>query len=687
MPLLPWKYIKEKFYSLNFTPDEIGEKLTYHGLETKVLTKNDNVYLEFDPLPNRLDLLSWWGIIREISIILNCSVKPINFPNIEESKEKPIEVKINSNDCRSFYLGSVRNIKIQESSPVVQEWLKANDINPINNMVDAANLAMLESGQPLHVFDYDSLPVKKEIIVHQAQKGANMTTLQGQKLILDSEDIIISSGEVIIDLAGIIGTQETATNWQTKNILIECASFKSQTIKKTANRLNIFTTASQFFSRESNSFSSPQEVLRRFISLVSRSSEKNGEKGEIFAYKKLEKPKLSVINISLEFIEKKTGQIITNQVIENVWKQLKFSYQKNENVYYVKVPNHRPDIINQEDLLEELLRIYDYNKINGSLPYELNPTRFNLDQFDLKINNLRTYLASCGWQEVITYSLISLTMKEEFESSDQKNSSYQLLVPKNDYHKYYRQTLIASHLKTLNYNLAHGNQNLQFFEISWIYSTNHHEQLIILSGIGKLFNQPFHKLTQEIDFYWIKGVLENVFLSWQLEPEISFFSSTLDYLNSSQSSEIFLGENKIGFLGQIHPQVTEKYQITNPVFMAQISLTKIFAYLSKSPRKNSYRPIAKFPTSEKDLSFILPDNIDYNQVIRKIKEVAGDNLQEIFIFDVYRNPEMAKEGKKSVSFRLVFQSSIKTLTNSEIEQIIKIIKENLENSFGAKLRE
>jgi phenylalanyl-tRNA synthetase beta chain len=172
----------------------------------------------------------------------------------------------------------------------------------------------------------------------------------------------------------------------------------------------------------------------------------------------------------------------------------------------------------------------------------------------------------------------------------------------------------------------------------------------------------------------------------QVEKEISFSLTFLDYLNSSQSSEVFIGKEKIGFLGQINPQVSKKYQINEPVFIAEISLTKIFNYLDKYPRKISYKPISNFPVSEKDLSFVFPENINYNLVLKEIKEVVGDNLQELVIFDIYQNPEMVKEEKKSVSFHLVFQSSVKTLENKEIEKIIKNISERIENLFNAKLR-
>lgn len=181
-------------------------------------------------------------------------------------------------------------------------------------------------------------------------------------------------------------------------------------------------------------------------------------------------------------------------------------------------------------------------------------------------------------------------------------------------------------------------------------------------------------------------MLESIFNYWQLEQEISFSPNSLNYLFSSQSAEIFLGKEKIGFFGQIHPQVFPSYQTGEKIFIAQISLTKISDYLSKFPSKIFYKPVSNFPSSEKDLSFLFSENTDYSQVIKEIRKITGDNLQEITVFDVYQNAEMAKVGERSMSFHLIFQSFTKTLESKEIEEIMKNIIERVENLFSAKLR-
>ncbi|CAJ0842077.1 10737_t:CDS:2 [Entrophospora sp. SA101] len=408
---------------------------------------------------------------------------------------------------------------------------------------------MLESGQPLHIFDYDALPEQK-IVVRPAHQGEKLNALHGQELLLNSKDVVISSGEKVISLAGIIGSHETAITPQTKNILIECASFNPKLIKKTAKRLNISTAASHFFSRGANLVLTTQQVLARFILLIADNYQSDLNSKIFFSYQNQ--------------TAKKIPPIITIT-----------------NIYYVTIPLSRLDITIPEDLLEELLRIYDYNK----------------------------------------------------------------------YHEYYRQTLVPSHLKTIKYNLARGNKDLFFFEISSVYGLSHNEELLILSGV------------------------------------VAFVPNSLNYLNSSQSAEIALDQEKIGFFGSIQPLITKKYQINEPVFIAEISLTKIFAYLNNYPPQFHYRPISNFPTSTKDLSFIFPESINYNEAIQEIRKVAGVNLQEVNIFDIYQSVELAKERKKSVGFHLIFQSPLKTLENKEIEEILQDIVARIEKLFAAKVRD
>ena len=293
---------------------------------------------------------------------------------------------------------------------------------------------------------------------------------------------------------------------------------------------------------------------------------------------------------------------------------------------------------------------------------------------------ISTFLVNNGWQEIITYSLVSAKEKNIFLTSSPKDF-YHLLASKNENYCYYRQTLIPSHLKTIQYNLAHGSKNLLFFEISSVYapvpSGTSAEELLTLSATGKIFNQPNYNLVQEMDLFWIKGTLENIFSLCLINEKITFRPISLDQ-SPWLKVEIFLVQEKIGYLGLQENKET--------IFFAEISLTKIFHYLTIFPDQLVYKTISNFPTSEKDLSLSFPKNTDYNQVIKEIKRVGGENLTYLKIFDIYQNAELVKKGQQSVSFHLVFQSATKTLEKSEVDQILTNISAKMAELFQAKIR-
>ncbi|CAG8453018.1 10877_t:CDS:2 [Racocetra fulgida] len=503
MPLIPWEYLEKHLILSSPQPAAIAEKLTACGLETNLITQEKDIYLEFTTLANR--------------ILLNCQIKLPSLTNKKNLEKKGIRANIATDNCSEFHCGLIKNVVIRESSPVLKKILATNNIRSINNVVDLANLVMLETGQPFHLIDYDTLPQKNSIEVRQAQKKERMITISGQRLTLSADDIVISSGQKIISLAGVIGAKKNSLTPHAQNILIECGTFSSPSIKSTSSRLALTTKSSQYFEKEVN---------------------------------------------------------LTGQAFSSFYYLTSLIQELSGPIYYLNAPFYRSDLTRAEDLIEEILRIYDYNKIPSSLP---------------------------TWQKVnvkiISYSLISEKEKEDFLPP--AKDFYQLLFPKSENHRYYRQSLIPSHNQIINYNLAHGSQDLRLFEIASIYGKTQSEmlseELLTLSATGKIFNQPF-------------------------------------------------------------------------------------------PRVISHLPVSNFPASEKDLSLIFAQDINYNEVIKEIKRAGGEDLCQVSIFDVYQNPALVKEGKKSVSFRLVFQSSTKTLEKLEIEKTVTQITACLIELFRATKR-
>lgn len=355
--------------------------------------------------------------------------------------------------------------------------------------------------------------------------------------------------------------------------------------------------------------------------------------------------------------------------------------------YSVVIPTYRLDLESPEDLVEEIARIYGYNNVPGSLPI-LHHNSIFIDKYQEYRNLIKSILINHGYQEIITYSLVPQQIKDDFCSFSKKDSFYQLLSPKNKDHVYYRQSIIPSHLKTIAYNLDYQNENLLFFEISKIHSQATDtlgEELLILSGTGKAFISLVHKLEQNYDFFWLKGSIERIFSFFNITDKISFSFSQAEELHPYQRADIFFEQVKIGFMGYVIPKLRKEYKIGQTVFVAQISLSKLFTNLKV--KNLTYYPVSPFPKIEQDLAIVLNEDIPARQVIEIIKKNAEPYLTEAKVFDVYISEEYKKNKQKSLAIRLVFQSSEKTLRKTEIEQIMKKVISSVSSLLNAQIRE
>lgn len=326
---IPWNWLKKHIsFSASIQSQETAKRLTSLGLETEVIGE----IWQFTPLPNRLDLFSWWGIAQEISILLDY---PLNLPLARQQKINQTsqeanwgKIVVNTLHCSWIQLSLVQKVKIEKSPQWLKHCLSSNNIISINNVIDIANLVMLETGQPIHIYDYDKLS-SKEINVRQAVEKETIITLSKKESVLNSEDILISSGNEIISLAGVIGSRATAVNEQTTNILIENAFFTPCSIKKTSQHLAISTQASQNFSKKLN-LPFGNYALTRAIELIKEICQ--GEKKEQIIYWSKEKvqQREKIITIRQEFIEKKLGTKLDSKKLEEILKKLHFIYQKNK---------------------------------------------------------------------------------------------------------------------------------------------------------------------------------------------------------------------------------------------------------------------------------------------------------------------------------------------------------------------
>ena len=667
------------------------------GLESKFLTEEDKTgisilgddaivgedpikYLELDDetidfelTADRADLLSVIGFAYETGAIYNRQIKLPEFELNENSEDVNDEMSLNVlTDKCSIYLGKlVKNVTIKESPKFIQTRLMSSGIRPINNVVDISNYVMLEYGQPLHFFDADKLG--KKVIVRMAEENESMTTLDGNERDLSKDDIVIANENEVACLAGVMGGLSTEVTDNTKNIFVESAIFNSANIRLTSNKI-LRSEASNRYEKGIDP-NRTEKAIRRACYLLNKYA--SGEVvGGMLEYDTTSKESKK-IEISLDKINAVLGSDLTLDEVTNALSRLEFTYKTDGNDLTVLVPTRRLDVNIKEDLIEEVGRIVGYDRINGSLPILSTKLGKRSPKATL-IRNVRNRLASLGLNQVITYSLTSEDANKTFD--DRNLNEVAVAIPLSEDKKVLRKSLIPSLINVYEYNKARNIKNINIFETASIYyeDNGYHEDATI-SGLmyGTLDENIWKNNSIKVDFYTLKGVIENLLEYLGFNNRYSFSEDTLSYLHPGISCSIKIDNDVIGYMGKIHPSVNK-----GDIYVFEISLEKI---LDKKVREIKYKEISKYPSVNKDVAFIVDDSVKSEEIVSIIKKIGGRLLESIDVFDVYRG-ENVSDGKKSLAYSLVFKNSDRTLTDEEVTNLFEKMILEVENKLGAELR-
>lgn len=677
---ISWNWIKNKVeIPSDFSPSILVYKLNYLGLECEEnLDKRDNeLFINFTVSSNRRDLRSWWGIAREISILLG--VNSLLFDSklpLKATLNNDFSIKIETEKVLSCNFAKIEiNNYIEKTPQKIVSWLEKNKIKLINPIVDIANFAMLETGQPFHIYDFDkieSLSSNKMIIIRESNKVENFIDIHGIERELSSEDIVISTNEEIICLAGIIGDKKTSITNLTRKVLIESSSFDNYSIKETSQRNKIYTKSSEIFSKKFNQ-ESPLNALKRIIDIFQSNMEIKPE-FNLSTFSLVNKNK-TIIKINHDTIEKKFGSRIEKIKILEILKRLQFVYKLENNNYSVEIPDFRIDVVAEEDLIEEIGKIFDYNNLEGKLPIINNHfiDKKSSFKYDLK-KKISLYLNSLGYQEVISYSLI--------DKNPEQNSTFIKTMSSGLSHSVYRKSFLTSHLKILKENLKHGSEDVSIFEVGNIY--NKEKESIIESEIISLLSSNSTKS----NLYFsgeenLRGLIDNIFKILDIN-DYSFLSERSDNKNLQEISQIWINKFKVGFFGKVKKNVLFKNEINkSSCSFAQLSIGKLLEISFQKPDKK-FTLISYLPVIKKDISFIVNKNIKIDDIINLIRENGGDFFCDVFLFDKYEKNTVCSE--HSLAFRLSFQGKEKNLYKKEIEKYIAIILNILKKEFSIKER-
>ncbi|WP_064092568.1 phenylalanine--tRNA ligase subunit beta [Rossellomorea aquimaris] len=643
----------------------------------------DDAILELGLTPNRSDCLSMLGVAYEVAAILDREVK---LPKVEvaEGTEKAsdyISVNVEAKEDNPLYGAKViKNVKIGPSPLWMQNALIAAGIRPHNNVVDITNYVLLEYGQPLHAFDYDRLG-SKEILVRRATEGETFITLDDAERTLKSDHLVITNGSEPIALAGVMGGANSEVQNDTTTVLLEAAYFTGGIVRGASKDHGLRSEASARFEKGVD----PNRVLQageRAAELMATYAGGEVLQGTVLFNELTVEP--SKVEITLEKINDSLGTSISVEEVKEIFRRLQFELEVMESTFTVTAPSRRGDITIPEDLLEEVARLYGYDNLPLTLP-KGEATPGGLSTHQLKRRTVRRYLEGAGLLQAITYSL----------TNDAKATKYaldvrepvRLLMPMSEERSNLRLSIIPQLLEVVSYNKARQNDSLAFYEVGSVFLKETGEELPTeeehiagaLTGLWHL--HPWQGEKKPVDFYVAKGILEGLFEEIGVSEAISFRQGTIDGMHPGRTAEILIGDEVIGFVGAIHPEMEKELDL-NETYVFELKTNPIFHY--EKPAL-SYSPIPRHPSITRDIALVVEQKVKAGELKGIIEKAGGKLLKEVSVFDLYEGEHM-EAGKKSLAFSLKYFDPSKTLTDEEVVKVHDKVLQAVKAEAGAELR-
>lgn len=647
----------------------------------EVLNLDDQV-LELGLTPNRSDCLSMIGVAYEVAAILNQEVK---LPNVmveasEEQASDYISVKVEAKEDNPLYAARViRNVRIKPSPLWLQARLMAAGIRPHNNVVDITNYVLLEYGQPLHAFDYERFG-SKEVVVRKAKNGESIITLDEQKRTLTSDHLVITNGNEPVALAGVMGGANSEVREDTTNILLEAAYFNPQTVRKASKDHGLRSESSVRFEKGVDK-DRVKKALDRAAQLIAELANGTVLNGIVEVNTLTVEPK--TITISTNRVNRVLGTAITAEEMVDIFKRLKFDVHVQGDMLDVTVPTRRGDITIEEDLIEEVARLYGYDNIPTTLP-AASQSPGMLTDYQKKRRKVRRYLEGAGLYQAITYSL---TSEEKAGLFALEQSEYtRLALPMSEDRSVLRLGLIPHLLEVVKYNNARQIDNVALYEIGSVFVSEGDvkpTEKERLAGVvtGTWHEQLWQGEKKKVDFFVVKGVLEGLFETLHVSSMITFKQATREGMHPGRTAEMYLGETFIGFIGQLHPNVQKDFDLSE-TYVFELALDQL---LRHDVEDIVYETIPRFPSITRDIALVVDQSISAGELKAAIVEAGGKLLKEVKVFDVYQG-EHLEEGKKSVAFSLRYVDPERTLTDEEVTKAHEKVLAAVEEKFSATLR-
>ncbi len=612
------------------------------------------------------------GFAYEIASILNRKVvlPDESYEEINDSINNHFKLEVETDKCPYYLAKMVTDVKIGESPEFIKRRLTAYGMRSINNVVDISNYVMLEYGQPLHFFDKDILG--DYILVRDAKESEEIVTLDGKKRTLKNSDIVITNKKEAVCIAGVMGGLNTEVTEKTKNILIESAIFDPVSIRYTASNLDLKSEASIRYGKGLN-YEYTLKAINRSCHLLEKYAGAKILTG-LVEYDKIDKtPK--IVEFVPRDVQNLLGITISEKDMEFEMKRLDFPYEIKDGKFIVTIPNRRLDIDpNVNDIAEEIGRLYGYHNLISTLPSV--PIRRGEYIGDVKYRKMISKrLRSLGLNEVKTYTLTNLSMANMFKYEERENAV--LPNPMSIDKSVIRTSILPSLLSVYDYNKARKVEDIFIYEISKTYDKNYNEESkIAILMKGEFLSNSWYQSKNKVDFYLIKGIIENILDYMGLKNRYSFETDNISDMHPGISARIILDRENIGIVGCVHPGVRK-----DSIYVAELSLNALMTKV----KKLKYKEAIKYPEIAKDVAFIVDKDVSADTLVKQIRKSGGRLLLNIDIFDVYKGENLEKN-KKSIAFNLTFGDYNRTLTDEEVMNQFNKIIDDVTTSCNAKLR-
>ena len=639
----------------------------------------DDEIIELSITPNRADALSMRGVAHEVAAIYG---KSVHFPEktvTEDSKpaSDKISVAIESDKVATYASRVVENVNVQPSPQWLQNLLMNAGIRPINNVVDVTNYVLLYFGQPMHAFDLDKFEDSR-IVARDARDGEKLVTLDGEERELTAEDIVITVADKPVALAGVMGGASTEIDNNSKNVVLEAAVFDGKSVRKTSSRLNLRSESSSRFEKGINN-DTVLEALDFAAAMLQELANGTVLAGRVQAGSVDIEP--VQVSTSLDYVNVRLGTELTFADIEDVFAKLGFGLTGDADKFTVSVPRRRWDISIQADLVEEIARIYGYEKLPTTLP-EAAGTAGELTETQALRRKVRTIAEGAGLTEIISYALTTPEKAVEFAATP--TNLTELMWPMTVDRSALRQNMVSGMLDTVAYNVNRKNSNVAIYEIGKVFEQNGNPKEELPNEIntfafaisGLVAEKDFQTKATPVDFFYAKGIVEALFD--KLEVSVDYVpTKDLASMHPGRTAAIVLDDQTIGFLGQVHPQTAKNYGIPE-TYVAEINLSAVEAALQPD---QPFVEITKFPAVSRDIALLLKAEITHQEVLDAIYSAGVKRLVAVKLFDVYAGEKLGA-GMKSMAYSLTFQNPNDNLTDEEVakymEKITKVLTEKVE---------